>query len=171
MKSSYGAALLLIAISTPAFADMASDIRLCAKVSDDKTRLACFDLNAKAWAEPVAAPGVFRKIAPADLAIESHKWDGLSVETALNCFYADVAEFRCFDVRSFARVRVDFSEMDPAGEGYLKAHCDTSAAADGRACFVKLHFVYGGYNREELGGLTGHVTFVHPKDGHGEIVK
>ncbi len=109
------AALMLSVSSAPAFADMTADIRLCAKVSDDKDRLACFDLNAKAWAEaaaaPAAAPGVFRKIAPADLALQSHKWDGLGVETALNCLYADLAEFRCFDVRGFARVRVDFSAI------------------------------------------------------------
>ncbi len=65
----------------------------------------------------------------------------------------------------------DFSALDPAGETYLKTHCDTSAAADGRACFVKLHFVYDGYNSVEMGGLTGHLTFVHAKDGHGEIVR
>lgn len=175
MKKTFAAMLLLMTTSTPSLADMADDLRACSGLSDDKSRLACFDLNAKTLAPnpptPVATPGVFHKIAPADLATETHKWDGVNVETSLNCFFADQAQFRCFDAQSYARLRVDFSEFNPVGEAYLRTHCDTTAAAGSRACLVKIHFVYDGYSRQDMGGFTGHMTLVEPKDGRGEIVK
>ncbi len=48
----------------------------------------------------------------ADLAVQTHRWEGKLIETTLNCFYADKIDYRCYDYNSFARVRVDFQYFD-----------------------------------------------------------
>lgn len=182
MKPHFALMVLLVALSTSAWADAKDHLRVCSGLEPDATRLACYDLAAAAAAkaaEPppplpvVAAPKLtdLRKIAPADLAVETHKWDGLNVETSLNDYLHDIDEFRCFDVRAFARLRIDFSHFDSAGETYLKSHCDTSAASESRACYVKIRFTYESFHRQEMGGLLAHMTFVQPKGGRGEIVR
>lgn len=173
----------LVCLATPALADVATDVLNCSKVAGKDNRLDCYDHIADRLPapEPSPAPGAavgallnavdVKRLAPTDLAVETHKWEGKVVETTLNCLYADAADFRCFDTRGLARVRVDFNSFNDAGSGYLQLRCDTSSAADTRACLVKLRFIYESSHRQDVGGLLGVMLFIEPRDGYGEIVR
>lgn len=106
----------------------------------------------------------------ADLAVQTHRWEGKLIETTLNCFYADKIDYRCYDYNSFARVRVDFQYFDPDGELFLQKRCDRIEIANSNACHVIVMFVYDNFDTMPSGGLAGEITLVRPEHGTGYIL-
>jgi hypothetical protein len=175
---------VLMTFATPALADLATDVVACSKLAGKDNRLDCYDniagklpapepnpINAATSPQSLAIATNVKRISAADLAVETHKWEGAVIETSLSCFFADTDEYRCFDGKGLARVRVDFGKFDYAGAAYLRNHCDTLSLADTRPCSVKLRFTYEAFHRQDMGGLAGNMTFIEPRDGYGEIVK
>ncbi len=112
----------------------------------------------------------FEILKPNDLAVETHKWQGMAVQTTLNCFFADRNDYRCFDTQSYARVRVDFRSFDPDGEIFLKENCDRIDKANSNACRVTILFIYDSFDELPVGGFAGHITLVVPEDYKGYVV-
>jgi hypothetical protein len=98
------------------------------------------------------------RVSMVDLATETHKWEGKTIETTNFCFYADVDEFRC---SSPGGARVDFTDIQPeAARKSLESNCDTVSKVLSRACRVKVQFVYDHYERVESGdGGSNPVVF------------
>lgn len=92
-----------------------------------------------AVASPAVADDIVR-VTMIDLAVQTHKWDGKTMETSAYCFYADVDEFRCTWPGG---ARVDFSDIEPKdAQTRIEKNCDTLSKAFTRACLVKFRFVY-----------------------------
>jgi hypothetical protein len=108
---------------------------------------------------------------PADLAVQTHRWEGDVVKTTLNCFYADQDEYRCYDADSLDRVRVDFRSFDPSGKAFLQSHCDRIGIANTSQCRVTLVFTYESFEVLPVGGLNGDITLVRPKNFLGFILR
>ena len=110
-----------------------------------------------------------KRVSGDDLAIQTHKWDGKTIETSGFCFYADVDDFRCLTgVRSSA-ARIDFANLEPdAARKKIEDNCDTVAKASNKACVVRFRFVYDGYATQQVGMTI--VRIVKAKDDSGVIV-
>jgi len=106
-----------------------------------------------------------------DLAVHTHKWEGRLVQTTLNCFYADKYDYRCYDTKSFARVRVDFQTFDSDGEAFLQKRCDRAEIADTSACLVTIVFIYQSFDVMPLGGFVGNITMVKPEHLTGFVLQ
>lgn len=107
------------------------------------------------------------RVSAQDLAVQTHKWDGKTIETVMYCFYADVNEYRCSTPDG---ARVDFSDLQPdAARASLEKNCDTVSKVLSPACRLRLRFVYEGFDVLELGsGATKPVVIAD--EGKGTIV-
>lgn len=107
-----------------------------------------------------------KTLSPADLAIQTTKWQGKMVETTFRCFYADKDEFRCIA----GRTRVDFSALEPAeARTTLENKCDTvEGLAKNSQCVVKIRFEYEDSEIKDNNGSR--LTVVSAKDSKGEII-
>ena len=110
-------------------------------------------------------------LSPSDLVIQTHKWDGKTVETSLNCIFADNNDFRCVDLIAFSNIRIDFQSFDTEGQKYLEDKCDTRTKSNSLACRITIRFLYNSFSELEVGGLTGKLTTIRPQDGVGRIVR
>lgn len=116
----------------------------------------------------VAARDDVVRLSPIDLAAQTHKWDGKTVETTLRCFYADVNEFRC--TAHLASMRIDFADLQPTdSRASIERDCDTLLKALSRKCMVTLRFVYSGFNEQET-NRSNTITVILAKDNLGTIV-
>ena len=111
-----------------------------------------------------------KALTAADLAVQTHRWEGKLIETTLNCFYADKLDYRCYDNNSFARVRVDFQYFNPDGEEFLQKKCDRIEIANTNSCRVIITFAYENFDTMPVGGLAGEITLVRPENGTGYII-
>ncbi len=102
-----------------------------------------------------------------DLAVQTHKWDGKTVETTAMCFYADVNEYRCGSPNG---ARIDFNTLEPeAARKSIEANCDTIQKMLRPACKVRIHFIYESYDvLTNGGGQETHIVIA--KDNAGTIV-
>lgn len=108
------------------------------------------------------------KLGPADLGVQTHKWEGKTIETTAYCFYADVHEYRC---ASPGGPRLDFDTLEPdMAKDSIEAHCGTLASAFSAACKVKIRFVYGQFDKMKNDDGTS-LSVILVKDGKGTIVK
>lgn len=107
------------------------------------------------------------KLSGIDLAVQTHKWEGKTVETTAFCFYADVNEFRCGSPNG---ARIDFSALEPeAARKSIESNCDTIQKMLRPACKVRIRFVYESYDTlPNSGGEETHVVIA--KDNAGTIV-
>src|SRR5271166_1428815 len=122
----------------------------------------------------VASPALAQEatvLRASDLAVQTHRWEGEVVETTLNCFYADKQDYRCYDAKSFARVRVDFVSFDSDGEAFLQRRCDRIDVADTDACRVTLRFTYQSFDVMPSGDSFGDLTLIKPIYRVGIIVR
>ena len=110
-----------------------------------------------------------KKLSGADLAVQTHKWDGKTVETSGSCFYADVNEYRCVTFGVGGGARVDFSTLEPdAARKKIEDHCDTISKMLTKACIVRFRFVYESYDTHVSGSDVLHIVIA--KDNAGTIV-
>ena len=111
-----------------------------------------------------------KKLTSADLSVETHKWDGKTIEASFSCFYADKDEFRCIGVGG-GHVRADFSTLTPLEkrEG-LENDCDTIKKSSSKKCTVTIRFVYTGYSTQEANAFSK-LTLIEAQNNAGEIVK
>ncbi|MGO8738581.1 hypothetical protein [Rhodoblastus sp.] len=132
-------------------------------------RLFAAAIAAFALARPSFADDV-KRLSGADLAVQTHKWEGETIETTGHCFYADVDEYRCVVGGPGGAARIDFKTITPdAARQNLEDHCDTVEKLSSRACFVRFQFVYESFDL--LAGSYGQLTtLVIPKDGAATIV-
>jgi hypothetical protein len=106
-----------------------------------------------------------KRLTAADLAVQTHKWEGKTIETRMSCFYADKDEFRCVG----SRARVDFTDITNAhGRKFLEDNCDTIAKSGRPRCTVTIRFVYESNERVETGVLP--ITYVKAEDNKGEVL-
>jgi hypothetical protein len=87
-----------------------------------------------------------KKLSAADLAVQTHKWDGKVIQMNVQCFYADVDEYRCMiGGGAGAFVRVDFAEVEPAEiKKAMDDNCDTIEKMLTRGCSFQVTFTYMG---------------------------
>jgi hypothetical protein len=127
--------------------------------------LACMFGAAIVSSSITAAAEDLKTLTAADLAVQTHKWEGKRVETRMSCFYADKDEFRCVG----SRARVDFTEITNAdGRKFLEENCDTIAKSGRPRCTVTIRFVYESNERVETGVLP--ITYVKAEDNKGEVL-
>lgn len=109
------------------------------------------------------------KVCGADLAVQTHRWDGCLIETKARCLYADLNEYRCM---ADGVTRIDFSDLTPYPvRGEIQANCDTiRKSTTSPRCLVTLQFTYESYAQMDLGGIAGHQTVIMPKNSRGEII-
>lgn len=144
-------AAAMVAASTPAVAE-------CGDFSGD----IC---NGK----KVAARDDVVRLSPIDLAAQTHKWDGKTIETTIRCFYADMNEFRC--TGHLAQMRIDFADLQPdSARAAIERNCDTVLKAMSRKCMVTLRFIYLGFTEQET-NRSNTLTVILAKDNLGTIVK
>jgi hypothetical protein len=120
---------------------------------------------------PVAAHADdVKKLSGADLAVQTHKWDGKTIETSGFCFYADVNEYRCMvPGAGGVGARVDFMTMEPdAARQKIEDHCDTISKMLTKACAVRFQFVYESYDTHVSGADVFHIVIA--KDNAGTIL-
>jgi hypothetical protein len=117
---------------------------------------------------PALADDVIRLTGP-DLGVQTHKWDGKTIETDANCFYADKDEFRCM-VGGLARI--DFSTIEPKeSQAFVERNCDTMEKVfHGAKCKLTIRFVYDGFDEMQTGGLFGRITIVKARGDRGSVV-
>jgi len=110
-----------------------------------------------------------KKLSGDDLGVQTHKWDGKTIETTGFCFYADVNEYRCLAKGRIGGARIDFSKLEPASEKKrIEDNCDQLAKMLTKTCAVRLQFVYEGFDTHMVG--TDLVRVVLAKDGAGTII-
>jgi hypothetical protein len=115
---------------------------------------------------PALAEDTPKRLTANDLSVETHKWDGKTIQATMQCFYADKDEFRCI-VGASGRtgVRVDFQDIEPPSmKKAIEDKCDTVEKAASRLCRVQATFVYLGNNREEKSDGMVLMSIV-PEDG------
>ena len=106
------------------------------------------------------------KVSSQDLAVQTHKWDGKTIEVVLSCFYADLADYRC--VGRGARVDLTTIE-DEKSRAYIEKNCDTISKSDKRACTVTVRFVYESFDTMDT-NFGGKLTVIAAKDGVGTVL-
>ena len=107
------------------------------------------------------------RVTSLDLAAQTHKWDGKTIETQSYCFYADVNEFRC---AMPGGARIDFTDLQPdAARAVIEKNCDTISKFMSRPCFIKFRFVYESYGLLDANDGTQLHT-VKAKDDIGTIL-
>lgn len=110
-----------------------------------------------------------KKLSGSDLAVQTHKWDGRTVETSGYCFYADVNEYRCMTLGVGGGARVDFTKLEPeAARKKIEDNCDTISKMLTKACAVRFQFVYESYDTHVSGNDVFHEVVA--KDRAGTIV-
>lgn len=97
-------------------------------------------------------------ISMADLAAQTHKWDGKKIKTTAQCFYADKSEIRCVG----AHTRIDvtsFSGVSQEKTNKFEDDCDlpTKALTSSR-CRVTFVFTYDGFS--DAGDALNSMTLV-----------
>ena len=112
-----------------------------------------------AVAMPAFAQDTPKKLTSADLAVETHKWDGKQIQTIAQCFFADTDEYRCMIVGANGyihdAVRVDFKEITPPEmKKAVEDNCDTlDKAMQSKTCRFQIAFTYSlGRSDEHLDG-------------------
>lgn len=120
---------------------------------------------------PVAAHAdEVKKLTGADLSVQTHKWEGKTVETTGYCFYADKDDYRCHAGTTIDGPRVDFTKIEPeAARKKLEDNCDTLAKMFTNKCLVHFQFVYEKFDEMEHPGRDA-TPIVIPKDGIATIV-
>jgi hypothetical protein len=112
------------------------------------------------------ADGVI-KVSSRDLGVQTHKWDGKIVQARLNCFYADVGDYRC----TGPNARVDFALILPeSAGGSIDRNCDTIEKSQRAACKKTVRFIYRGFHELDVGGFVGKLTVVVPAEGTAMVV-
>jgi hypothetical protein len=112
--------------------------------------------------------GYFTRLTGDDLAVQTYKWIGRTIETKAFCFYADRDEFRCM---AGPRARIDFTKLYPyEAQTYIQNKCDTINKAFSKMCLVTLRFTYEKFDEMDSGGMSGKTTIVIAKDNKGTIV-
>ncbi|WP_457798140.1 hypothetical protein [Methylocystis sp. S23] len=102
-----------------------------------------------------ASSSDFTAISAGDLSVQTHKWDMKILQVELNCFYADVGDFRCTGPRS----RVDFTALYPDSERkMIERDCDTIDKSQTKKCRRTLRFTYEGFEEMDVGGFLGKLT-------------
>ena len=110
-----------------------------------------------------------KKLTGTDLAVQTHKWDGKTIETTGFCFYADVDEYRCMVPGVSGGARVDFSKLEPeSARKKLEDKCNTISKMLTKACSIRFQFVYEGYDTHESGTDVFHIVIA--KDNAGTII-
>jgi hypothetical protein len=132
-----------------------------APVSDAEDKTSAVDRHISALDEQVdellnASSEVVTSLSAADLAVQTNRWLGQIVSVEMNCFYADVGEFRCVS----AGARVDLSMIRPemVEEG-LQRDCASIQAATAARCRLTIRFLYAGYRTLPIGRVDS-VTLV-----------
>ena len=102
-----------------------------------------------------------------DLAVQTHKWDGKTIETVLFCFYADLNEYRCAIPSG---VRIDFRTLDPdSARAGIERNCDTLGKVLTAACRTRIRFVYEGFDSAPTNSGEA-MAIVIAEDGKGTVV-
>jgi hypothetical protein len=107
-----------------------------------------------------------KRLTADDLSVQTHKWDGKTIQATMRCFFADKDEYRCIvGLSGRTGVRVDFQDIEPPNmKKMIEDKCDTVAKSVLRACMVQSTFVYLGNDREERPDGTV-VMMIMPEDG------
>jgi hypothetical protein len=100
---------------------------------------------------PVLGGDEVKHLTTADLAVQTHKWDGKQIQATMQCFYADTDEYRCVaGMSGRTGVRIDFQDIEPMNmKTAIENKCDTVEKSRSRQCRVQATFVYAGNDREE----------------------
>jgi hypothetical protein len=111
-----------------------------------------------------------KRVSGADLSVQTHKWDGKTIETSGYCFYSDVGDYRCLAGDPAASARIDFKQIEPdSAREAVESHCDTLEKLISRSCRFRFRFIYDGFG-ELPGGGGDIIHVVIPKDGLGTIL-
>lgn len=98
----------------------------------------------------VMADDVPKRLAVSDLAVQTHKWDGKTVQTNLYCFFADESDYRCGMATESVFVRIDLHNIQPDDmKKWVEDHCDTTDKMVTRLCSMSITFVYAGNDWQE----------------------
>jgi hypothetical protein len=117
-----------------------------------------------------------KRLSADDLSVETHKWDGKSIQTVVQCFYADIDEYRCAVLASSGlpftgktTVRIDFKSIEPADmKKAVEDNCDTIGKMSTKGCRFQAVFTYEQNEREEEGDSTVRMLIL-AKDGFGSF--
>ncbi len=94
-----------------------------------------------------------KKLNATDLSVQTHKWDGKSIQTTVACFYADAEDYRCAVGGLGAAdtlVRIDVTKIDPPEmKKVVEDNCDTIEKMKTRACRFVITFTYAANDRQE----------------------
>lgn len=113
-----------------------------------------------------------KHLAASDLAVQTHKWDGKTIQSSGHCFFADVSDYRCaIGVYDRVMVRVDFSFVQPDDmKQWIDDHCDTMEKMFTAACDVQITFVYDGNDlQEQMDGSM--LMTISAKDREGTFAR
>lgn len=108
-----------------------------------------------------ASSEVVTSLSAADLAVQTDRWLGQIVSVEMNCFYADVGEFRC--VSDGARVDLSMIRPEPI-EDALQRDCASIRSATASRCRRTIRFLYAGYSQLPVGRFDS-VTLVEAANG------
>lgn len=110
-----------------------------------------------------------KKLSGSDLAVQTHKWDGKTIETTGYCFYADLNEYRCMTVGVTGGARIDFTTLEPeAARKKIEDNCDTVTKMLSKKCEFRFQFVYKAYDVHVSGNDVFHIVIA--KDNAGTVV-
>jgi hypothetical protein len=102
-----------------------------------------------------------------ELRERTHRWDGRTVETTVNCFHADIGEYRCTAGR---HASIDFSDLEPyEARENLEKNCGTLEKSFSDQCTVTIRFIFESFDEMEI-GASGRLTLVRARDDRGMVI-
>ena len=107
-------------------------------------------------------------LTPIELSIPSHKWEGRSIETSLNCAYESVIGYLCGGTGVFMRFQI--LTDDPSHPDLSPVlGCGKEYKLNSVRCLFNVRFVYASYFLEKLAN-GGSVTNIKALQGVGLII-
>ena len=125
-------------------------------------------------AHPSFAEDAPKRLTANDLSVQTHKWDGKTIQTNAHCFYADKEDFRCAilgpnNKLSRNMVRIDFTTISPPEmKKAVEDNCDTTDQMLTNACRFQILFTYASNLRQEHDDGTVATTII-AEDQAGEF--
>ncbi|HLW92112.1 MAG TPA: hypothetical protein VKS78_12555 [Roseiarcus sp.] len=86
-----------------------------------------------------------KRLAASDLSVETHEWDGKSIQTTVQCVYLGANDYKCavVPITGNGLVRMDFSSVDPPEmKKVIEENCDTVEKMTTKACRFQVEFIY-----------------------------